>query len=109
MKINELAEKLNLTPLNSPEQYKDAQGCYAGDLLSLAMAKLSEGDVWITVQTNLNTIAVAALTEAGCIILPDGLSSEEATLKKATAENIPVYTSEKTTYELCADIRGLLT
>ena len=101
MKVSELAERLSLNlKAGADGTHKEASGCYIGDLLSLAMARVEKDNVWITIQTNINTIAVASLSEAGCIILPEGLSPDENTAKKADTEGIPVFSSEKTAYEL---------
>ena len=108
MKVSELKEKLNLT-LCAGESgiLKDISGCYIGDLLSLAMARVSAGNIWITIQTNVNVIAVSALTEAGCVILAEGLKPDENALNKADAEGIPVLSSEKTVYELAKELAAL--
>ena len=36
----------------------------------LGYVSCKQGDAWITVQTHLNTIAVAVLLEIPCIIVP---------------------------------------
>jgi len=73
---------------------------YACDLLSWVMAHGQPGMAWITVQTHVNVIAVAALMEMACVILPEGVELEEAAVKKAREENLPVLMSAKTAYEL---------
>ena len=42
------------------------------DLLSIAMGKAPAGCAWVTVMGNMNTLAVATLTEAACVILAEG-------------------------------------
>lgn len=74
--------------------------CYIGDLLSLAMARVKEGTAWITIQTNINIVAVASLADAACIIIADGFAPDAATVQKADAVNIPVLTTEMTAYEI---------
>ena len=44
---------------------------YACDLLSWVMSHGEEGMAWVTVQTHLNVIAVAALADMACVILPE--------------------------------------
>lgn len=101
MKVSELAEKLGLTVKAGADGLEnEASGCYIGDLLSLAMARVDKNNVWITIQTNINIIAVASLAEAGCIILAEGLAPDENAAKKADLEGIPVLSSEKSAYEL---------
>lgn len=79
---------------------KELKGCYIGDLLSLAMSKVEEDNLWITIQSNINIVAVASLTDAGCITLCDGFTPDEDALKKAIEEDIAIITSEKSAYEL---------
>ena len=69
MNIKEVAQKLNLTVAAGGDGMDvPVTGCYIGDMMSLAMAQLEEGYIWITIQTNLNVVAVASLKEAGCVI-----------------------------------------
>lgn len=62
------------------------------------MAKGKAGNAWITVQTHQNVLAVASLLEFSCIILPDGLTMEQALLEKAVEENIAVVGSDLDAY-----------
>ena len=75
---------------------------YVCDLLSWVMARGRSGMAWVTVQTHLNVIAVASLHEMSCVILPDGIQMEAASIKKAVQEGIAVLTSPMTAYEICA-------
>ncbi len=99
--VGEIKEKLNLN-LHTGEGLteKMAGGCYIGDLLSLAMSKVQAGNVWITIQTNINIAAVASLTDAACIIIADGLVPDDATVNKANVQDIIILSSEMSAYEL---------
>ena len=108
MKVSELKEKIGAVLCAGEDGLeKEISGCYIGDLLSLAMARVSEKNAWITIQTNVNVIAVSALTEAGCVILAEGLKPDENALAKANAEGITVLSSEKTAYELAKELCAL--
>ena len=48
------------------------------DLLSIAMGKLPENSAWVTVMANINTLAVAMLAEAACIIFAENYGSFRA-------------------------------
>ena len=74
---------------------------YVCDLLSWVMAHGEEGMAWVTVQTHLNVIAVAALADMACVILPEGITMEQDVLDKANAEGMCVLTSKLTAYEIC--------
>ena len=106
MKLSDLKEKMELTQVAGAEE-GEVSGCYIGDLMSLAMARLEEGNVWITIQTNLNVVAVAALKEAGCVILADGAIPDEDAKAKAESEKIPILVSEKSAYTLAKELGAL--
>lgn len=74
---------------------------YTCDLLSWVMAHGCAGMAWITVQTHMNVIAVAVLMEMSCVIVPEGIEMEPASLEKARDEGIAVLKSPLTAYELC--------
>lgn len=99
MKVSEIEENLNLTRLTGKKaEDKEITGCYIGDLLSLAMARVDEGCVWVTIQTNLNVAAVASLGDAACVIIADGFTADENMKNKAEEEGISVFTTEMTAY-----------
>ncbi len=83
------------------------RGCYIGDLLSLAMSNTEEDNVWITVQTNINTVAVATLTDVGAIVICDGYAPDADTLEKAKSEDILIITTEKSAYEAAIEVYKL--
>lgn len=99
MTVAELAEKIKGTVISGSLE-KALEGCYIGDLLSLAMSKVQESNIWITIQTNINSVAVASLTEAGCIVICDGFTLDDNALVKAKEEDIPVITSEMSAFEI---------
>lgn len=69
------------------------------DLLSVAMGKAPMGCAWVTVMANVNTLAVASLTDAAVIILSEGSSFDETLIKKAKEEGIAVFKTELPTFE----------
>ncbi|MBR4080181.1 MAG: AraC family transcriptional regulator [Clostridia bacterium] len=101
-----IAELITLTAATdmTPDTDKSAPvSCgYTCDLLSWVMAHGKAGMAWITVQTHINVIAVAALMDMACVILPEGIQMEDASLKKAREEGVTVLHSSLTAYELCA-------
>ena len=108
MTIREVVEKLGLTAVAGKEGLdRSVTGCYIGDLMSLAMAQLEEGYLWITIQTNLNVVAVASLKEAGAVILADGVVLDANASAKAEEEGIPVLCSEVSAYTLAKQLGAL--
>ncbi len=74
-------------------------GCYISDLLSDVIANAKDGEVWITLQTHPNIVAVASLKNLAGIIITNKRTPEEETLKKAEDEHITVAVSPLTTFE----------
>ena len=70
------------------------------DLLSWVMARGDEGTAWITVQNNMNVVAVATMMDFACIIISEDITIEQNILDKAIEENIPVLASKLTSYAL---------
>lgn len=107
MTINKLLPVIKgelLTP--GSDLSREVSSGYACDLLSWVMAKGDQGMAWVTVQLHLNVIAVAALHEMSCVILPEGLRMEEACLQKAQEEGIALISSPLSAYALCAAMAG---
>ncbi len=94
MKVKEIIEKLQLTALSGQNKLDtDVTGGYTSDLLSDVIANSKEGDLWITLQTHQNTIAVAKLKDLAGIIIVNNRQPDEDTLKKAGEENVPILCS----------------
>ena len=62
MTISELASELDLEKLSGGDD-REVASCYISDLLSRVLGGCSADDIWITVQTSLNMVAVAVMTE----------------------------------------------
>ena len=94
-----LIEAKNLTPTLSGD--REVTCGYVCDLLSWVMSHGDTGMAWVTVQTHMNVIAVAVLSEMACVILPEGIDMEEESLAKAVAENMVVLQSPLTAFDIC--------
>lgn len=109
MKVRELAETLNLTVLSGAEGLdREIEGCYVSDLLSDVMGNANMGDVWVTLQTHKNVMAIASLKELACVILVKGQAAGEDTLAQSNEENIPFLSTPMGTYETTGKIYDLL-
>jgi len=109
MTLEELIEHLALEIVTKGAISKRrVEGGYASDLLSWVMAHAKENEVWITIQSHQNIVAVASLLNLAGIIVSEGVKVDENTIKKADEENIPILSSKKSTYELCGILYNLL-
>lgn len=109
MKISEFSEKFGLKLLTE-KCYSDREvkSCYIGDLLSNVMGKATCDSVWITIMTNVNIVAVAALIDAACIVVCEGQAVSDEVLQKANEQEVVILQSDKTAYEIAKEISGVL-
>jgi len=70
------------------------------------MANATEGQVWLTIQSHKNIVAVAVLREIAAIILVNGRLPDEDTKAKAKEEGLPILLSSSTAYQLAGQIHG---
>ncbi len=105
MKLKEIIEKLQLKVLKGQENLEvEVTGGYTSDLLSDVIANSKEGNLWITLQTHQNIIAVAKLKDLAGIIIVNNREPDEDTLNKAERENVPLLISE----DMAFDVSGRL-
>ena len=99
MKLQEIARQLALEA-HTAKGKLDAEvtGGYACDLLSQVMARAQAGNVWVTMQSHINIIAIASLLNLAGIIVTGGGQPDAATLEKAEQENVVILTTPLTTY-----------
>lgn len=101
MTLQQIAEKIGLKPLCALTMLaKEVTSGYVSDLLSDVMANAKAGDVWVTMQTHQNIVAVASLKEIAGIIIIGGREPDRQTLLKAEAEKIPLLLSELPAFEV---------
>ncbi len=109
MKVSEFASALELEYISGAQaQDKEINGCYIGDLLSWVMGRALGGNVWITIMSNINIVAVASLTEAACVLLAENVVPDENVIKKAEMQDVIILKSDKTAYELATRLYELI-
>jgi len=101
MKLNEIVQKMSLTvKVDNGALSEEVTGGYSSDLLSDVISYAQEGDLWITLQTHQNIIAVASMKGLAGIILVNNRDPEDETLNKAREENMPLFVSDLPAFEL---------
>ena len=81
---------------------------YTCDLLSVAMGRAPEGACWVTVVANVNTLAVASLTNSACVILAENVEPNELVLTKAEQQGITLLTSDLPSFDAALTVWKLL-
>lgn len=79
------------------------------DLLSVAMSKAPAGCAWVTVMANMNTLAVASLTGAACVILAEKAEMDEMATAKARQQEITVFSTDLPVFKAALQVHELLT
>ena len=102
MTVEQLANTEGFEPIVISDKDRKILGGYAGDLLSWVMGRAKEGDAWVTIMTNANTVAVCTLADPACIVLAEGVSLQNDALKCAIENSITVLQSQLSAYEICA-------
>ncbi|MBQ7580033.1 MAG: hypothetical protein IJU39_01855 [Clostridia bacterium] len=108
MTVEKLKNELNLKAVCLADPEREIEGGYVGDLLSWVMGKAQSGNVWITIMSNMNIIAVASLTDVACIVLAEGVQLDENVVNTAKLKEINVLQSDKSAFDLAAEISDLI-
>jgi hypothetical protein len=87
---------------------REVSGVYTCDLLSHAMAKVKQGDIWITVHTNLNVVAVASLTDAACVLIPESIEIEQQSLERAMEKEVVFLSCPWSAARACHEVLKIL-
>lgn len=105
MKVSELINELNLTVFSGKDGLeKGISGGYASDLLSDVMGNAREGQVWVTLQTHKNVMAIASLKDLAAVILVKGNEPDSDTLEHSKEEGIPVLGTDLPAFEITGKI-----
>lgn len=91
MSIQELWDSGLLKQVNEGDDMgREIAKVFCCDLLSIAMGKAPAGCAWVTVMGNMNTLAVASLADAACVIMAEGAHLDPTALNKAKQQGIAV-------------------
>ena len=108
MNLETLVGALNLTCYHLEEPQRTVTGGYCGDLLSWVMGRATPDSAWLTIMSNVNVAAVAALADVSCVILTEGVSPDPALLEKCKAQGINLLGSQESTFSCAARLGALL-
>ena len=101
MTVAQLRDKLNLEPLSLPAPEREVTGGYAGDLLSWVMGRAKQGDMWVTIMTNINVIAVAVMADVSCVVIAENAEISSEMVEKAREQEINLLRSPMSSYQIC--------
>lgn len=108
MTVSELAGKLSLNVITMPDPDRTVSGGYVGDLLSWVMGSAQADEAWITIMSNQNVAAVAALSDVACVIFAEGVKPDPDLLKKAELQKINLLGSDESSFRVAVKLGGAL-
>lgn len=108
MTVKQLSEIDGFTVVAMPDGEREINGVYIGDLLSWVMGRARENNVWITIMSNINTVAVASLADVSCILLAEGVTLEAEVAKTAAKKQINVLSVNLGAYEAALRLSTLI-
>ncbi len=108
MTVQDLMDRLELTPFHLADGERPVTGGYCGDLLSWVMGKAPADGAWFTIMSNLNVAAVAALTDVACVVLTEDVAPDDPLLRKARVQGVNLLGSGRSTYDCAARLAVLL-
>ena len=108
MTTKEFVESTGFDVIALPEPERKISGVYIGDLLSWVMGRADADDLWITIMSNSNIVAVATLSGVGCILLTEGVTLDEDVKALAESKGINVCSTKLSSYEAAIKVSGLL-
>lgn len=108
MKVSDIVDQLGWRVLaGSGGLGAEVSGGYVADLLSCVMAGAEAGDLWLTLQTHANIVAVASLLGISAIVVAEGANVPEGTVEKADEQGMPLLSSPDPIYESVAQLIAL--
>ncbi len=109
MTAAEIVNKLDLQVFSGENGLnRKVSGGYVSDLLSDVMGNADEGQVWITLQTHKNVMAIASLKELAAVILVNGNKPDEDTARQSNEEEIPLLGTSMSAFEITGKLYELI-
>ena len=68
------------------------------------MSKAEEGDCWLTVMGNVNSIGVAVMTDVACILLTENAAFDDDAKLRAEQNGVIVLRSSENAFDLAVKI-----
>src|SRR6056297_69452 len=107
MLLEKIIEKIDVEIVAGECEGKEIQKGYTSDLLSEVMSS-GNSDIWITVQSHSNIVAVATIIGVKAIVLVNGREYTSDTMEKAKEEGICLLKSKQNAFVITGKIYAML-
>ncbi|WP_047451011.1 DRTGG domain-containing protein [Alistipes sp. ZOR0009] len=109
MNVAKITEALHLKVCSGEAGLQnEVIGGYASDLLSDVMGNAQAGNIWVTLQTHKNVMAIASLKDISAVVLVKGLQPDTDTLVQSNEEGIPVLSTDQDAFTIIGKLYELL-
>ena len=108
MTVKDLVNSLELEVLSMPCEEKEIEGAYAGDLLSWVMSRAEENNVWATIMTNINVVAVASLVGISATVICEDCDVSDEIVNTAKEKSVNLLRTKLPIYEFCLQLSKLI-
>lgn len=100
MTVSEFVSSVGLEMLALPNPDLEIAGGYVGDLLSWVMGRAETDQVWITIMTNINILAVASLSGVSAVVIAENAEVADDVIAKAQEQGINLLRSDKSAFDI---------
>ncbi len=107
MTVQDIVDVLHGTVAVTGNITREVTSGYVCDLLSEVIAKAVQGSAWVTIQTHINVVAVAAMVGVSVVIICEGRSCEPDVLQHASQERIAVLYSKDSAFVVSGKLFSL--
>ncbi len=106
MTVNELIKEYGFTPVSLCDPGREVHGCYVGDLLSWVMGRAQPGNLWITIMTNVNTVAVGSLADVSAVLLAEDVKLSQPVIDCAAARGVNILSTPLSAFEAAVRVQS---
>ncbi|HEY8392600.1 MAG TPA: DRTGG domain-containing protein [Capillibacterium sp.] len=100
MTLQEVVKAIGAAVVTGEERLEEkVTGVYVSDLLSDVMGHARAGEVWLTIQTHTNVVAVALLLHLAAVVFTSGAKPGTLTVERAEKEGVVLLTTDLSTFE----------
>lgn len=108
MTVQGLIDAIPLSVFHLDDPDRPVEVGYCGDLLSWVMGRAPAGGAWLTIMSNVNVAAVAALSDVSCVVLAEGVIPDPPLLDKARTQGITLLGTDLSVFDCAVRLGGLI-
>jgi hypothetical protein len=109
MTLKNIINELNLQVFAGADKTnRTVKGAYASDLLSDVMGRAREGELWITMQTHKNILAVSSLKDLSAVLIVNSGKPDDDTLAAAASEGLVILGTDEHSFMICGKLYKLM-